>query len=73
MTTEKIEVHLITIAVTDHERLGIEAIRAIMEQDTPLFVNVIADLTRVIDYTDDHPINQTATAKQAVVDLFNIV
>ena len=72
--TEKVEVHLITLAVIDHEKFGLDLAKQILKGDSPMHITIVNDMceTKVIDFNDGHPINHSVGSEKAVIDLFDL-
>ena len=68
------KVHLMTLVVIDHDDLGAEEVRQLLENtrypNDCMYPDAIHSVTRVVDWSDDHPLNNPITWESALRDLF---
>ena len=74
--TVKTKVHKIEILVVDHNDVGIEEIKLIVEgihyPNRCIWPTVLDVKTEEVDWNDNHPLNVLSTTKQAANKLFNM-
>jgi hypothetical protein len=68
------KVHKVTLMVVDHDRIGQEEVITVLEHNrypnhcmSPVVMEVE---TRDVEWSDDHPLNKTATQAAAFDELF---
>lgn len=68
------KVHRIVLCVVDHDQLGTDEVRSVLESthypNHCISPRVVEVATRQVDWTDEHPLNQDATATDALNELF---
>ena len=65
------KVYKLEVLVLDFEESGDDEVIELIENNKYLMVNVIDIKSKQIDdWDDDHPLNQSDTQKQAVIELF---
>ena len=65
---DPVQVYAVTLCVIDHDRIGELDIRLRLADG--LFASIIGMKRKVVDWTDDHPLNFEKTEKQAFRKLF---
>lgn len=71
---KKTKVHKVTLCVVDHDDLGPEEVKVVLEnQKYPnwcIHPRVRGVETREVEWSDDHPLNLSTTSAKAFEDLF---
>lgn len=69
-----IKVHKVEILVVDHDEVGAEELKVIIEnQRWPnrcIDPSVMSIETKEIEWSDEHPLNQTSTFEAAYLEIF---
>jgi hypothetical protein len=69
------KVHRLEVLVIDHDNLGQEEVISVIENtkypNWCIYPDVKAITTREVEWSEDHPLNRTATADQAYRELFD--
>jgi hypothetical protein len=68
------QVHKLTVLVVDHDDLGGVDVRDVIEDtrypNSCIYPQVMSVETRDVEWSDDHPLNKTATQAAAFDELF---
>ena len=68
------KVHKVTLLIIDHDDLGADEVREVIENtrypNRCIAPDVMAIETREVKWSDDHPLNKHDTHRQAFVELF---
>jgi hypothetical protein len=70
----KMQVHKLVVLVVDHDDLGGVDVRDVIEEtrypNRCIYPKVMSVETRDVEWSDDHPLNKTATQDAAFDELF---
>ena len=70
----KTKVHKVTLYIVDHDQLGhegvVETIESTRYPNRCISPHVVDIETKEVEWSDDHPLNQTATCQIAFDELF---
>ena len=69
--SDRTNVYKMTLLVIDHDRMGEEETREVIEHHRYLFASVMDVQTAEVEWSDDHPLN-TGQRAQAFADLFGL-
>lgn len=68
------KVHRVTLLIVDHDDLGIEDVRDVIENarypNRCIAPRVMASETREVEWSDEHPLNRASTEAPAFAELF---
>jgi hypothetical protein len=74
MSRDTVKVYKVTLLVVDHDRLGEEELRGVIERtkypNRCISPSVMGVQTREVEWSDDHPLNLLDRQERAFVDLF---
>lgn len=73
--TVKVQVHKVTIGIIDHDGLGVEDLRSVLQNthyaNRCISPRVLEVETKEVDWHDRHPLNITTTQDEAFRQLFD--
>ncbi len=68
------KVHRVTLLIVDHDDLGVDALTNVLEDarypNRCISPTVLAVETREVEWTDDHPLNDTRTTPEQYAAIF---